>query len=464
MKKYNIFLVLIWLVIVCFTAFNHEIWRDEAQVWCIIRDLNIFDAFSAARIEGHPFLWYLLIMPFAKLGLPVETMQFVCIFIVFVSVVFFVFKSPFTAFQKMIVILSAGMLYYLPVVVRNYALIPLLIFLLAYLYEKREEKPYLYSILIILLSHTHLYMLGFCGALFLLFAYEQIKKKNWNDLKPIFLLVLNFVFIFLFFYNTQNENYALDSTVKTTLSFVGVLSLIAKVLFYNLAKISTLTIKYFDYISIFLFYPFVVAILSSLVKNDKKCAFIAFCGIGFILFVFTQIYFNGILYQKIFLIFLMLIFCVWIAKVKTKVLMFSFNVLFIVGMLVSPFVITEEIKYNFSGGKQIASYIKENYKEEKTFVTVGNPFLFSTISAYLPDKKFYNVIVEDYTSFYTYASRKNEDKKHFPNDAEINIVTEKADLQDNPYFEFEFSSDDKNISSATEREVFKIYKKKKAMI
>lgn len=464
MKKYNIILVLIWLIIACFAAFNHEIWRDEAQVWCIVRDLNIFDAFSAARVEGHPFLWYLLVMPFAKLGLPVESMQFIGIIWVFFAVAFFVIKSPFTAFQKTIVVLSAGFVYYLPVIVRNYALIPLLIFLLAYLYEKRDEKPYIYSCLIILLSHTHLYMLGFCGALFLLFAYEQIKKRNMKLLKPVVLLALNFIAIFLIFNNTQNENYALDLTVKNALPFATVLLLISKVLFYNLAKLSSFTMKYFDYISIFLFYPFVVAILSSLVKNDKKCAFIAFCGISFIMFVFTQIYFNGILYQKVFLIFLILIFCVWITENKTKVLMIAFNILFIISMLISPFVITEEIKDNFSGGKQVSTYIKENYNEEKTFITVGNPFLFSTISAYLPDKKFYNVIVEDYTSFYTYASRKAENKKPLPDGVEINIVTENADLKDNPYFEFEFSTDGKNISSATEREVFKIYKKKKAMI
>lgn len=464
MKKYNIFLILLWLFIVCFTAFNHEIWRDEAQVWCIVRDLNVFDAFSAARTEGHPFLWYLMNLSFAKLGLPVESMQIIGALFVFVSVVFFVNKAPFTAFQKTIVILSAGFVYYLPVIVRNYSLIPLLIFLLAYLYEKRDEKPYLYSSLIILLSHTHLYMLGFCVALFLMFFVEQVKKRNLKLLKPIIMLVLNFIVIFLLFNNTQNENYALEENVKTALSFTVTLSLIAKILFYNLAKLTDFTTKYFDYLSLICFYPLLITIFCSLFKNDKRIAFISLFSICFILFVFTQIYFNGILYQKIFLIFLILVFCVWISKNKTKVLMFSFNTLFIISMLISPFVITEEIKHNFSGGKQVAVYIKENYKEEKTFITVGNPFLFSTISAYLPDKKFYNVIVEDYTSFYTYASRKAENKKPFPDGVEINIVTENADLKDNPYFEFEFSTDGKNISSATEREVFKIYKKKKAMI
>lgn len=461
MKKYNIFLVLIWILIVSFAAIHHEIWRDEAQVWCLVRDMNFFDAFQMARNEGHPFLWYMLVMPFAKLGLSVESMQVVGLMFVFASVCIFIWKSPFSAFQKTIIVLSAGLTYYLPVVVRNYTLIPLLVFLLAYLYDKRAEKPYLYSLLIILLSHTHLYMLGFCGALFLLFAYEQIKKKNLLELKPIILLSLNFLFIFLMFNNTQNENYALETSVKTTIPFLSVLLLVSKMLFYNLAKLSDFTIKYFDYFSVFSFYPFVIAIFCSLFKNDKKSAFVLSSGIGFILFVFTQIYFNGILYQKIFLIFLMLIFCVWIAKKKTKVLLYSFNILFFISMLVSPFVIQDEIRYNFSGGKQVATYIKENLKEEDTFIAVGNPFLFSTVSAYLPEKKFYSIISDNYISYSSYKNFKKTQKVDFPQNVDYNLVVEKSDLLDNPYFEFIFSTDDINLSSRTEREVFKLYKRKK---
>ena len=137
MKKYNWFLIIIWVFAVAFCAFNHEIWRDEAQVWCIVRDLNFIDAFNVARSEGHPFLWYLFVMPFAKCGLPVESMQLLSFLFVFISVAFFVIKSPFDSFQKTIICLSAGMLYYLPVVSRNYALIPLIVFLLAYFFNKK---------------------------------------------------------------------------------------------------------------------------------------------------------------------------------------------------------------------------------------------------------------------------------------------------------------------------------------
>ncbi|MCD7878381.1 MAG: hypothetical protein LUG16_00425, partial [Candidatus Gastranaerophilales bacterium] len=111
-NKFNILLVAIWLFITIFAMFSHEIWRDEAQCWCLARDLNFVELFSAARVEGHPMLWYLLLFPLAKIGFPVISMQVLSLFLVFLAVVFFVFKSPFDNIFKFLFVLSAGMAYY----------------------------------------------------------------------------------------------------------------------------------------------------------------------------------------------------------------------------------------------------------------------------------------------------------------------------------------------------------------
>lgn len=460
-NKVNLVILFIWVLVVFVTAFNHEIWRDEAQVWCIVRDLNFVDAFNTARIEGHPFLWYLFVMPFAKMGLPVETMQIIGGLFVFASVILLVCKAPFNYFEKAIMVFSAGMTYYLPVIVRNYALIPLLVFLLAYLYNKKTEKPLFYSFLIILLSHTHLYMLGFCGVLFLVFVYDLFKENKKAVLLPFILCSLNFLIILLLFNNTQNGNYALEAGVREVLPVGTVLSLISKILFYNLAKFFDFTIKYFDSLSLLLFYPAFLCFGVGLFKNNKKALFVFSFSAGFILFVFTQVYFNGILYQKIFLIFVIMIFCFWICENKNKLVLYSFYSLFVLSMLVSPFVVLDDIKHNFSGSKQITKYVRENLKEEKIFIAVGNPFLFSTVSAYLPNKKFYSVISENYVTYSTYKSVQEKVQQPFPSDVDYNIVVENSDLNSNPYFDFIFETDNKNLSSKTEREVFKIYKRKK---
>ena len=105
---------------------HHEIWVDEAQVWLLVKHLNIFELFNHLVNEGHPSFFYLLIMPFAKIGLPILAMQIVCWLSMVASVFLLLEYSPFNKFTKFAIIMSAGFLYYLPVMARSYSIIPLL--------------------------------------------------------------------------------------------------------------------------------------------------------------------------------------------------------------------------------------------------------------------------------------------------------------------------------------------------
>src|SRR5215469_18650132 len=43
---------------------HHEMWRDEIQDWLLARDSNsVPRLFANLKYEGHPGLWYLLLMP-----------------------------------------------------------------------------------------------------------------------------------------------------------------------------------------------------------------------------------------------------------------------------------------------------------------------------------------------------------------------------------------------------------------
>ncbi len=460
-NKFNLLLLILWLMVVLFTMFHHELWRDEAQAWCIVRDLNFIDIFNAVRTEGHPFLWYMVLYPFAKLGFPVLSMQIVSLLLVFISIVILLFKSPFNRFEKFIICFSAGLLYYLPVVARNYSMIPIFLFLLAYLYPNRNKHPFIYIVTIILLSQTHLYMLGLCVILSGLFIFESIKNKIGTNVKPLVIISVYFLFMFLIFINTPSENYALIQGVNNIMPFNDLIILISTVFVFPIMNILVPLQKYSDFISLVLLIPFLLIITYCFFKSDKKIFFIFSFSVGFMLFVFTKVYFNGILYQKSFLIFLVIMFCCWLYKQEnkqsSKLLAFSFNLLFIISMVVSPIVITQEIKYNFSGGKEIAQYLKNNFNEENIFIAIGNPYLYSPISAYLPDKKLYNTLSSNYISYYSYASENKLNKTEFPNAADFCIIHEDIQITDKDIFNFEYKSSNKNLSSNTQREVFAIY-------
>lgn len=458
--KTNILIILLWAIIVCFTIFYHELWRDEAQVWCLVRDLNIFEAFKMTRIEGHPFLWYALLMPFAKLGLPVISMQLISFILVAIAVCLLIFKSPFNTLEKILICFSAGMIYYMPVVARNYSLIPLFLFTTAILYTNRFKHPYLYIISIVMLSQTHLYMLGLCGILFLTYIFESLKEKLKQNVVPILILFANFLFLFVCFNQSQNENYALANGINNILPIKSITLLIAQVLSFQIVNILPPLHKYFNVISLSLFLPFLGIIAYKFYDTNKKIFLIFLSAIGFILYVFTHMYFNGILYQKSFLLFLIIIFCYWILKqqceVKSKLLSISFCSLFLISFLTSPIVLADEIKYNFSGGKQIAEYIKSNLNEEEVFIAYGNPYVYSPISAYLPDKKLYSIVSENYISYYSFETEKANKRIEFPQNAKYYIIHDEVKNIEEKGFKILFKSQEKNLSSRTQEEIFSV--------
>ena len=449
-NKTNILIFIVWFAITLFAIFNHEIWRDEAQVWCLVRDLNLFELFQTTRVEGHPMLWYLLVLPFAKLGLPVESMQAISFSLVAVSVLFLVFKSPFSTLQKSLISFSAGMTYFLPAIARNYALIPILIFLLAYIYPDRNEKPWKYSLLLILLSQTHVLMLAFCGMLFLMFAFEKIKEKRYFF--HLFLLFANFVFLFFSFYKSTSENIAL-------VGYQDLERTLGELIFgfsYNFFGPYFANSMQFSCI---IFYGALASISYFFFKNDKKIFLIFLSSFLYMFYIFTDVWFSGSPYQKLFILILILIFCMWVFEKKNiKWLKISFNTLLAISVMYSFPAIYNEYKYSFSGSKQLVNYIKENLNDEKEFIVVGYPHVISPVSAYLPEKKFYSQKEQRYITYFHFESQVGN-KTQEPKDIRYYIVQEKSFLFKEFGYNLIYQTDDFIIGPRVEAEVYKIYEK-----
>lgn len=154
---------------------GHELWRDEANVWLVARDLSVSELFSQIRFQGHPCLFYLLVMPFAKLGFPVKTMSVLCFLVMAAAAGLFVYCGPFSRVTKFLCLMSPIFTYYYSVVARNYCLIALLLILLAYLYEKRWKRPLLYGLLLGLLVQADTIALAPAGLISLMWLVEAVQ-------------------------------------------------------------------------------------------------------------------------------------------------------------------------------------------------------------------------------------------------------------------------------------------------
>ena len=363
-NKYNLLLLLLWLIVVILGITHHEIWRDEARPILILRNSNII---STIITDGHPFLWYLLLFPFAKTVFAAEFMQVINVIAVLIGVIFILFKSQFNNFFKFILLFSSGMLYYLPVIARNYSLVPPLLFWLAYLYKDRDKKPYQYSICLILLSQTHSLMWMFCIVLSVFFIFELVFKyfkdrkytKFLNVFIPILMQLINF-FCMINLYKICLKGNIPDTGLEFNI-FDMILNFELPKL-WNLIPNEILNIN-----NQFIIYVFnilsLVILLITLRYSRKLFILLSFSYIYFI-FIFTKVWSGGIPMQKIWILFTIFAFVYWIVNegFKTK-LLGIFMCLYFTILFIFPFpyeIIKNDINNNFSTAKVVANFLINN--------------------------------------------------------------------------------------------------------
>jgi hypothetical protein len=136
-RRFVAVLVLAFAAITFVVMLHHEAWRDEADSWLFARDGGAGDFIAYTRHGGTPGLWLLLLMPFAKLGLPYVTQALVHWLIATASVAVLAVCAPLSRVTKALIAFSYFFSYEYAVIARSYALAILLAFAAAALYRKR---------------------------------------------------------------------------------------------------------------------------------------------------------------------------------------------------------------------------------------------------------------------------------------------------------------------------------------
>lgn len=180
----------LWCGITFFNLFNHTPWYDEAHAWNIAQGLNFIEILDFMHIEGHTFLWYLCLMPFAKLniGYPYSMLLINWLFC-FTAILILWFKAPFPNWLKFLIAFSFPFLQYYPIVARCYSIGIMFLFLVA-MYEKvKLKRPNLYAFLLVMLANTSVVALFGATILGALFLFELIKNKIKNS-SPYLILII----------------------------------------------------------------------------------------------------------------------------------------------------------------------------------------------------------------------------------------------------------------------------------
>ncbi len=402
MKKniLNILVFVVYAFITLFAVMNHEIWADEAQVWQLCRHLSVSELFQHLHNEGHPPLTYLMMMPFAKITDNIIVMQLVLWFFMALASFVLLFFAPFKNFTKYAILLSAGFIYFLPVIARSYALIPFFVFMAAILYSKQKQHPILYASVLAIIANTHIIMFCF---IFLLFIDFILKNRNELEKKAFYasLGICAFsLFVVVFqLWDTTSSNSCISFSLES------LPAKIVKVFWFFFLNAYNLDITFYKKLMIplvdiplVLSYIFVyVLCFKSLFLNNKKLFYITLLSIGFQFFIYIFTYSANTYPTRIFTAHVILIFAMWVLlnsgnfnekfKLCSKQ---SINILLSVFFIFTSYnginYFVKEINLDYSGAKKASEFLIENIEEDAIVLTSNEPFSIS-LQYYLEKQK-----------------------------------------------------------------------------
>lgn len=412
------FIVFIFVVFLAvFINVRHEIWRDEAQAFLITRDCqNLSDFLYVMHHEGTPYLWHIILLPFAKLGFSIVTEKAITLIFSIASMYLVIYKSSFNYVHKILIILGYYFLYEYTAISRSYCLSLFFILLLAQLYKYRFEKSKLYLLIIFIFcnSNIHSTIIGFF--IFLSFIYELIKIGKLTE-KKYELIICTFGFILIFLEVLPSKDLmnslklincdSLFSGYKT--AAISVLAAFFPVPdfnmhFWNSVYLYNFVTYYYGFIAyvlvLRLFYRnrniFIIFILSTL-------SLIAF----FVLKGIPGVRHTGIIY-------LCFLFCLWIIiekkQCKDNLSKIIIYILLIVQVFSTVIAVNFDIKYNFSNAKYAADFIESNTYISDTVIMYPSEYGSSIIANFKYRKKLY-YIQNNGTGSYTVWNQRYEDVK-----------------------------------------------------
>lgn len=414
--RYMILAVYILLMIVL--IFHHENWRDEAQAYLMVKQLNLSEVFQMLSYEGHPCLWYLLIFPFVKAGLPYAALNYISLAVVAVAAWYLLFRSPFSGVMKVLLLASPVYIYYYSVFARSYCLIVLFTVLIAAYYKDRHLKPWLYCTLIALLLQVHILTAGFCFLLALAFLIESIVHYEGNKNRSRFrtklaalCLPLASAIFYLFEFRNIGFAYAQNNTkVFSASGFYHTLKDSLKALFGDSKLILLMVII-----------SGVLLLVVLMMRRKKNLVEILIFG-GSVCFINAVIAFKYALFLRFVLVdAVFFIWLIWVTysdtgekidtggrktgAVRNFILPAVFCAVIVFCMIIHLYPdVYRDYNEKYSNAKQCASFIETGLNPSVP-VVISKSDPQNAVAAYLTDREVYNPYTDNMNSFALRDSR-----------------------------------------------------------
>lgn len=397
-------------------ALHHELWLDEAHHWLLGKySTGPADLLHNARYEGHPPLWNLLLYFLARVADNAVSMQVMNVVIASIAILLFVRYAPFQFFFRATIPFSYFILYEYGVISRNYAIVFLLLIIVAVLYPKRHSHFLLFCFVLFLLASAHLFAAVIAAGVFLVVAWERFSKqgeiparKFWTG---VFLFTgLMLLLILLVVPPADHFLYRYDNDALFSAKRIGKTISVAWKGFFPFPDIkqtylwnSNLLIGLSKKAAIL---PVLLAWLVPFVLIRKRVPLFIFWFSGGLILAFMFKSPLIVASRHCGFLFLLLLFSMWIDvfyterideersmrqklhQLLSKLASPLFAVMIVVQLFASIFLFAEDYRRPFSQGKNVADYLlHSNWKKEQ--IVISPHFTGPAICAYYGKPLFY---------------------------------------------------------------------------
>lgn len=158
---------------------NHAMWRDELNVWLIVRDsVSLADFLANVKYEGHPLLWYLSLAVLNQFTDDPVVMQLYHLALGIGSMVLLWRAAPFAPWQKLLLMFGYYPFYEYLLISRNYAIGMLFLFSFCVAWPTRRRTYGWVGLFIALMANCNAYAFFIGFALLVTLAVEWLSDPK----------------------------------------------------------------------------------------------------------------------------------------------------------------------------------------------------------------------------------------------------------------------------------------------
>ncbi|MEO8216868.1 MAG: hypothetical protein ABI718_07290 [Acidobacteriota bacterium] len=383
-RRFEWLVLIAYVLLVGFVAAHHEPWRDEADPWLYVRDLDLRTIVARTNYAGFPALWFLLLAPLPRLGLPYASQQALNLCIAAAAVSLFLWRAPFPRWTRGLFTFSYFMAYEYSVIVRSYALSVLLIFWVAATWRRRFEAPFWFALPMCLLFNASAHSFLLAGIFLGMWTLELILRRERPGNRIVCAFALMALAAMAAFVQLRRPPDAAVAAFRSHLSF----EILPKALGGAFLPLVDPTLSIVPVLVL-------VALASMALGRSRSGLILLWGGMAALSFVFVAIYPGSLRHHGFYLVVLLAAF--WVAapddareakgletgwpRRATFVLL---NLMLAASALAAIRMWYLDVRYAFSGGEEMGRYIREE-RLDRYPIAAHFPIYTQAVLPYLKD-------------------------------------------------------------------------------